>query len=253
MQTEKPESPCTLVFLPWDSQHFGFAIGRVLWNGVDGELRPILARACNEGYRLLYVQSPIGSAIAKESAGIASRIFETARVEFAKPPSFSIEQAHKGHGSWPDIRHLNASSADVSVIRRFGVLAGRHSRFFRDHGITRDAAQSLFEQWAERSLSGELADATYGGFSSSGDLVAFIALRTEADGVRITLLSVMPQYQGRGFGTAMVRQAESFATDRGAQALLVATSAENTGAVSFYQRMGFRRIVEQSITHVWLE
>ena len=249
MQPTHGGSHDPIVPLPWDSSHFGFSIGRILWNGVAGELRSVLSKARADGYRLLYVYSPVGSDIREESAGIASRVLETRRLELTKrlPPT-----AIRTSAGLP-IRRLDEGFADLPAIRRLGVIAGGYSRFFRDHSIDRHAAESLFAEWAEKSLRGVLADITYGCFSPGNELAAFLALRGEPAGARITLLSVMPEYQGRGYGTALMRQAEELAVDRGMHLLLVATTAENTGAVAFYRKRGFSPTMEQMVAHVWLE
>jgi len=249
MQSRNGESRDLIVALPWDSSHFGFLIGRTHWNGAAGELRPILSRARSDGYRLLYIYAPLGSAIREESAGIASQVLETRRlelVEHLRPPL-------KRTPPTVPIRHVDKSFSDVPAIRRLGVIAGAQSRFFRDHKIDRRDAESLFEEWAENSLRGALADITYGGFSADDELAAFVALRVEPAAIRITLLSVMPEYQGRGYGTALVRQAEHWASERGIRAVVVATPGENQAAVRFYRSLGFLPSAELTVAHVWLE
>lgn len=238
-----------VVALPWDSSHFGFQIGRTIWNGAAGQLRPVLEKAKSDGYRLLYIDAPRGSDVGRESAGIASRVLETGRVELTKRLCLPLERTPPS----VTIRHLDKSFRDVSAIRRLGVIAGAHSRFFRDHRIDRRKAHALFEEWAEKSLHGVLADATFGGFSGGDRLVAFVTLRMESAAVRITLLSVMPEYQGQGYGTALMRQAERWAVERGIHSLVVATPAENQGGVDFYQRFGYTPSAESTVAHVWLE
>jgi aminoglycoside 6'-N-acetyltransferase len=52
-------------------------------------------------------------------------------------------------------------------------------------------------------------------------------------------ISVAPDWQDRGLGTALVRAAESWARERGATRMQLHVTAANTGAVRFYERLGY--------------
>ena len=52
-------------------------------------------------------------------------------------------------------------------------------------------------------------------------------------------ISVSPGWQGRGLGTALLNAAEAWARERGAARMQLHVTAANTGAVRFYERLGY--------------
>ena len=53
-------------------------------------------------------------------------------------------------------------------------------------------------------------------------------------------VGVLPQYQGRGIGRALITQVEKFAREQGRPRLFVVTTNDNLPALAFYQRLGFQ-------------
>jgi ribosomal protein S18 acetylase RimI-like enzyme len=58
--------------------------------------------------------------------------------------------------------------------------------------------------------------------------------------VLIVALGVLPQYQGRGIGSALLQHIEDYAKSDEKQELLVVTSNDNLPALGFYQQQGFQ-------------
>lgn len=56
----------------------------------------------------------------------------------------------------------------------------------------------------------------------------------------IPYLFVMPEMQGRGFGTLLLRRMESLLELEGAERVQLETPADNVRAVRFYERQGYR-------------
>jgi ribosomal protein S18 acetylase RimI-like enzyme len=68
--------------------------------------------------------------------------------------------------------------------------------------------------------------------------------------LEIKSLAVRETRQGRGIGSALVAAAVARSREQGARRLTVSTAAADTGALRFYQRLGFRmcRIVQDAFT-----
>ncbi len=60
------------------------------------------------------------------------------------------------------------------------------------------------------------------------------------DAVLIVAVGVLPEYQGKGIGKALIARVEVFAKDAGREQLLVVTTNDNLPALAFYQRLGFQ-------------
>jgi ribosomal protein S18 acetylase RimI-like enzyme len=57
--------------------------------------------------------------------------------------------------------------------------------------------------------------------------------------VEIATLYVQPRHHGRGLGRALLQAGLQRCAELGAEAPWLATNAQNTAAIAFYQRMGF--------------
>ena len=71
------------------------------------------------------------------------------------------------------------------------------------------------------------------------DVVGFVSYAVEGDRMNLVMLNVLPQYQGRGLGSAMLAKAVIEAHKLGLSRVVVATSNDDVSALYFYQRSGF--------------
>jgi len=74
---------------------------------------------------------------------------------------------------------------------------------------------------------------------ADGELAGLISLSVDGGEQAIVMLSVYPQYQGAGIGTALVREAIARAATAGLPFIKVATTNDDVPAFYFYQRLGF--------------
>lgn len=72
-----------------------------------------------------------------------------------------------------------------------------------------------------------------------GELAGLISLALDGGEQAIVMLSVYPQHQGAGIGSALVREAISKAAAAGLPCIKVATTNDDIPAFYFYQRLGF--------------
>lgn len=77
------------------------------------------------------------------------------------------------------------------------------------------------------------------------DVVGFVSYAVEGDRMNLVMLNVVPQYQGRGLGSAMLAKAVIEAHKLGLSRVVVATSNDDVSALYFYQRSGF--VIEQVV------
>ena len=58
----------------------------------------------------------------------------------------------------------------------------------------------------------------------------------------VTRVYVLPQFQRRGIGTALISEIESTAQEQGIREILIWTDPKATWAISFYKKVGYRGI-----------
>jgi GNAT superfamily N-acetyltransferase len=74
---------------------------------------------------------------------------------------------------------------------------------------------------------------------SDGELVGLLSLAVLSGEATIVLLSVYPDYQGKGVATALLNAAKEFAAKRGLGFMRVAVTNDDMPLLYFYQRHGF--------------
>jgi GNAT superfamily N-acetyltransferase len=112
-------------------------------------------------------------------------------------------------------------------------------------------AQRVTGRYAKRRIGGE---ETVLVAERAGEVVGFVDLtirRSAPDAgtmLRRTLvgfvneLAVSEGRRGNGVGAALMAAAEDWAAGAGAEAIMLDTGTKNTGAIRFYERLGYRPI-----------
>jgi len=70
-------------------------------------------------------------------------------------------------------------------------------------------------------------------------IVGLLSYAIKGDALNLVMLNVLPDWQGRGAGRALVAAVEALARAQGVTRLIVATSNDDLPALYFYQRCGF--------------
>lgn len=112
-----------------------------------------------------------------------------------------------------------------------------------------DEDRGDIETICDRALGETIVDV----FDQTFDILTSINLIAEADGqmsgllslvvlegeATVIFLSVYPEYQGTGVGSALLRAVDDFAAERGLAFVRVATTNDDIPLLYFYQRHGF--------------
>lgn len=244
----------TLAHLPWDSELFGFPVGRLsLEQAAITDLRPWLEQGRGEGLRLVYCMVPWADAPKRSALEAAGGRCVDHKVRYRKAlqsaaPAVEGLQSVRGRSCSPD-------------LERLALVSGRYSRFRLDPRIDESVYEQLYLTWIRRSLTGELADDVLvirgdgTGRSDGTDVVAMVTLSRASEGVSaaIGLVAVAQSHQGRGLGSRLMHGAEAWCLAQGVETLEVVTQGENRPACVLYERAGFVRIEEQAVYHCWMD
>lgn len=74
---------------------------------------------------------------------------------------------------------------------------------------------------------------------ANGELAGLLSLATYKGDLVTVLLSVYPDYQGQGVGSALLKAADAYAREHGIVAINVGISNDDISLLYFYQRHGF--------------
>jgi predicted GNAT family acetyltransferase len=80
-----------------------------------------------------------------------------------------------------------------------------------------------------------------------GHVVSYAAVGAPIDGMsRIGPVYTPPEYRGHGYGSAVTAAASQWALDAGAEHVILFTDLANPVSNSIYQRIGYRRVYDQT-------
>lgn len=72
--------------------------------------------------------------------------------------------------------------------------------------------------------------------------IGYCGIMVVADTADVQTIGVLPEYEGRGFGRAMLEQMHERAREQGAERILLEVRADNPRAQRLYERNGYRAI-----------
>lgn len=217
--------------LDWDSNFFGFGIGRVTAARLTGDDAAACAeRARAVGLRCLYFLANPGDPESWRAAIGAGFDPIDIRVELDR------ELPAAGPGS-PDC--ALAAESDLRALIELARGAFTESRFFRDRRFPAGKAEELFSVWVRRGVSN--ADAFTVLARTSGGPGGFVSARLAGNASgRIELVAVAPELRGRGVGLRLLGACLDELARRGARRVSVVTQGSNAAALRLYERAEFQ-------------
>jgi dTDP-4-amino-4,6-dideoxy-D-galactose acyltransferase len=231
------------VRLPWDTNHFGFPIGRLITESPSEDaLLRALRSAELAGLRCLYWLSDTTTSRREVAERNGFRLVDT-RLEF--------EIRLPTHTS-PTQKAQNIRVAEESDLDPLKVLAAkghRNTRFYADGQFPIDRADAMYAAWIE----GSFRDPTQSVYISGppGEPSGYIAFgSSEGKGV-IGLVGVEESEKGKGLGSALVTEAVCRFAEQGVEQVDVVTQGDNRAAVRLYTRLGFSERKRAAWFHRW--
>jgi dTDP-4-amino-4,6-dideoxy-D-galactose acyltransferase len=246
--------------LKWDSELFGFKVGKHRLT-VENEIDTFLLNAKREGYRLVYLFS--------KSPNIShSKInLVDTKVTFLK----SIKRYHhldvKSNSTVSSLNtaegrtnlelnlhtvEFNSKHHNYGQLLKLAYNSGEYSRFKLDTQFKQGTFQKLYKIWIDKSISRDIASYTRV-FIHDDQIVGFITLNTENTRVaRIGLIAVHPNYRGQKIASKMLQDCELLCNIENQNTLSVVSQKNNIAASKLYLKTGFIIQSEIYTYHVWL-
>lgn len=240
------EDAARWVRLPWDSNHFGFPIGRLLPTSVsDAELLDATRTADLSGIRCLYwLSDPDDSQVALgESAGF--KVVDV-RVELAA----NVGSRAPDRDEATTLRE--AGESDLVALKSLASRSHRNTRFYTDGSFPTDRADALYGTWIEKSFKDPRQDVLTSG--PVGEPSGYIAFGISEDGNgEIGLVAVADSHRGKGLGSALVSSAVGRLARQGIDHVSVVTQGANQAAHRLYNALGFSERGRLVWLHRWFE
>ncbi|MBI5635055.1 MAG: GNAT family N-acetyltransferase [Nitrospirae bacterium] len=211
--------------LAWDTEFFGRKIGIIPVVVSAEEADVLIAEARKQEFRYLISRltpTEIASVQILEQKG-----FYTTDIGIVWHRSLQDIES-------PRVLAREGTKEDNATVQQISAGIFREGRFYKDPFFTREEADRLYRTWAENLLKGD-ADKVFL-IGNEG----FVACKVNGNTGSITLIGVSAEYQNRGVGKDLVRNALAWFREKGADIATVRTQAGNRNAIAFYESVGFR-------------
>lgn len=229
--------------LKWDSDFFGFPIGRVTRQRLTSVDRDhILAAAERLGLRCLYYLANSTDTESRSAALTGGFDPIQDRIELRKTLDARQEM----------IPAVLADAADSVRLEEIAAHAFVDSRFYRDSRFPRPKVEALYRIWALKSL--ESSDHVTYVVRRAGEVGGFLVAKIAgAAAARIELFAVATVRRQQGIGTELLGMCAADFWRRKFDAATVVTFGSAAAALALYQQQGFT-IEETGLWfHRWFE
>jgi dTDP-4-amino-4,6-dideoxy-D-galactose acyltransferase len=232
--------------LPWDSEFFGFRIGRLESRRLTAStLHTALTWAVAERLRCAYFFADATCPETLSHAHEGGFRFVDLRMELAVTLNGTAP-----HATAAEFRP--ATAVDLPVIESLSRIAHHDTRFFKDTGFPANQAAELYVEWIRRDFRVNRIFVVSDRVNGIGGYVTCQADEDPTVG-RIGLIAVAETERRRGLGRELVNGALQWFQHNGCTEVRVVTQASNIPAQRVYQALGFRTSETSATFHRWFK
>ena len=231
-----------LELLKWDSEFFGFKVGR--WEIMPPPPKDILSHILSNvptGMRLVYLQSPTALQNLPENIHLVDR-----KTVYTKT-LYSASRVNNASTAQPWSSLMNRMALDHLAIQ-----AGFYSRFAVDPQMPAGSLERLYRLWIQRSVDKELADEVLV-IANENVPIAMITVTTKSATGHVGLVAVDDAHRGKGLGRCLLQAAESWCATNGAKSMQIITQGGNIPACHLYESTGYKICKQDFLYHMWLQ
>jgi GNAT superfamily N-acetyltransferase len=245
-----------LVASPFDSEHYGLAIGRLVRDDGDGpaELAAAIAAARRDRHAVVFLRlagdDPLRDALHR--AGYAP--VDTLVTSALGPDRPAIPRSGEGEVELALEHHDRlADPADVAAVAAISGEAIRTSHLHADPRLPAERTRALYAAWATNDVTGRAQQTIVARAGRAP--IGFLAVIASPGVAMIDLVAVAAAWRGRGAGASLIAGFLDWLGDRPGDPALVATvgtQADNR-ALRLYARCGFVPVATHVTYHLWLD
>jgi ribosomal protein S18 acetylase RimI-like enzyme len=166
------------------------------------------------------------------------------RAPAACPPELtrSLAAAGASMGPVPSYRVRPATADDVGFLADVVIEATLAQGRLPD-GFDERQWRESFTQWTLKQVRSQDADRTTSVIEVGNERAGRLRITRDASGIELSGIQLLPGFQRRGIGTAVVEDLKAQATAAGVP-LHLGVEKDNPGARRLYERLGFRHAGE---------
>ena len=233
--------------LAWDSEFFGFKVGRI--NGPftpAGALAQLLASARSQSQ----VQLVYGQCESADAASSAEAVSCKGFLADAKRTYFLALNRELDTPLPPQVSAATNGTISLRQLRWLAWQSAEFSRFRIDPAMPTGAWRRMYSTWMYKSLTRELADQVLVE-RVDGAIVGMLTIKYLQRQAEIGLFAVAPDLRGRGIGRRLLAAARHHGLANDCDGLQVVTQGTNLPACRIYESAGYELRTAYNIFHFW--
>lgn len=250
----------------WDSEHFGFGVGKIKSLIISESLstpkarkaRDHLIKDCIDWMKQKEIKCVITRANLEDPDGINTYEHNQFHLADVLVTFCAKKNSHQSSVSLADdtVTIRPYKTGDEKELMKIASSAFSHDHFHRDSRFPREKSDELFAKWAYNSCHG-LADLVLVAADKTAKPYGFITCKTEQlqNGLKcgiIDLFAVLPSQQGKQIGTRLAKAALDWFSQR-VDSVFVGTQADNIASIRTYEKVGFNLLRTELTYHKWLD
>lgn len=226
---------------PWDSRFFGFRIASGVQTGDDDA--DSLRRFCRDSAvdcLYLFLDHPL-------SEGYETVLREEGAICTDRKTVFTKN----------DLQYRPADDGSIHIPDRIredcyqlAVKSGWKSRFHVDERF-RSRQDALYREWVNTCCPPAVNANVWEYRSETGELRGMVCAKCQEKTGRLGLISVAPEFQGKGIASLFMQVVENFYLDHGCTTGEAVTQFENAEACSLYRKCGYHISEIKEVWHLW--
>jgi len=239
--------------LDFDTQLFGFKVGKFMDSRISSEKAAEIIRECkSNNIKCIYADLDINDFVSLGTAVKYGFVISDIRVIFEKDlTNFenNYERKLRDYGiddivKDEDLPYLEILSKELSLT----------SRFEFDNNFPKGSAERLYKLWMVNSINKRVADKTFIAREiKSQNAVGVITCKKNSDYGEIILFVVSKEHKGKGLGTFILNRTFHFFKENSIKKVRVVTQARNIPAQRLYQKNGFLTCATSVLFHLWIK
>ncbi len=234
-----------LKILEWDSNFFGYPVGKIIAENISIEqLNILVCDAKKRKIRLLYIiTDPVDLLSIDALNKINARLVDQ-KITYHMNIDQSVISTVDSH-----IEQFESNYPTQQLIN-LSLQSGLYSRYKIDPAFRNNEFEKLYLAWIENSVNKKMADYTLI-YNEKGNELGFVTLKISDHSAQIGLIAVDESSRGKSIGKKLVTAVINLLLQKNITELEVATQLANTDACNFYKKIGFTGSKTENIYHIW--